>query len=1779
MDKHPRSQKSFSLAVLLSLFAVTASSGQVPSQSARPASMDKNEVPTSTRQTLTPMERRVSLQDGRTLVLSGDGNTLIERDAKTGGITHRVELESVRIGASLTLMPEGRVLIWGGTTADGKLQPDGVWYDPRSRRIEPALGLPMSARAGHSATVLTDGRLLLAGGQGAGDGAQLWDERTGVLTHVQRHPGDRISGHRATLQGDGKVRLRGGGIAGRTTSTDVWFDPETSSFIERARNDNEPAQAPRMAGSLPRQGDQAVSTDALIAVRFTRRMRAQELNPSTVSLLGPGGMTPIDIVVVEEGRLVFARPRQALYPGSRYSLLVDGVHAVDGRAMPLAVLDFQTAVIAGPEEAEATAEQLPGNADLIQDTPAECGYLEKRQPCRRQGALKEGVWQPGQDNTDGRWRIPGNQPDLRNTELIDRIVRAMRFTSVMGQILRVDGVPVADVEISIGGRHVRTNRDGYFLLHEAPAGKQELYVDGTTANSAGVEYGQFVVGLDVKPGQLTQIPYTLYLPRITARDKSRIGSPLGRDTVLTHPDMPGLQVLIPRDTVIRDRKGRLVTELAIVPTPVNRAPFPVADNYPMYFTLEPGGATVQPLTPRAAEGIRIFYPNYDGHPTGTQANFWIYDPAEGWRVYGQGRVTSDGSRFAPEKGVALHQTMGGSYSVASNDPPTEPDQPPCSEACGSSGSGSGATAGDPIDLYTGEFFYSETDATLNDILPVAISRHYRPNDTGKREFGIGTTSNFGYRMFSPPGSRYDLLQLILPGGMPVDFTRIAGTGLTGTWQHSGGTTGFTGSVLKYVYDDQGYGLLLTLRDGAIMRFGNYAPNPLRWMQDKHGNRVEFVYDAGLLVRIVSSNGRYLALEHDGNNRVQRIRDHSGRIWAYAYDDNGFLARVTYPDGTTRRYGYRTEKLPGGKRKSRLESIHDQNGHRIVYNEFEARGEGGWSGRVVRQTQADGGIYRLEYDHVDGDTVGTLVTRPDGSQRRLVFDLVSHYPVSDTLGYGTALAQTTRFERDAAGRLSAKVDPLGRRSEYRYDAEGQLTGETHLPGTPEARKLAITYNTHGAPVSTTDALGRTTTLGYTDRCLSSVTDAAGQVRRITCNFAGQPAALSDPLGNRTRFEYEGYELTATIDPLGRRTEMRHDALGRVISMRDTAGHTARREYDAMGRIVRQIDAIGGVTETGYDANGNVMAVLLPHGAGITYAYDARNRLTARTDSLGQTERWTYDLMDRVTSHSDRNGALTRFQYDLLGRLVRVEQGQHVVTASYDAGDRVLSMDDSDTGTLRWSYNAFDEVVQASSPQGVVRYEYDRGGQRIAMTADAQPRVQYRHDAVGRLIRLWQGSENVAFDYDAASRLIRTTLPNGVETGYAYNPASQITGIAWTRPGQATLGTLGYGYDALGRRVAQTGTYASQLLPGASRGSNTFDDNNRQTQHDGKTLSYDANGNLLSDGQRTYHWNARNQLVAIKVGDSVQASFQYDPLGRRISKTEGGQTITYLYDGVDIVQERMGNTVNPVLTGPGIDQRFARNEGSERTYFLTDALGSTRALTNAAGEVVQRYDYTPYGQTRQLNAGTTNPYQYTGRERDGSGIYYYRARYYSPGMGRFISEDPIGLKGGANTYAYVSGNPLSYADPSGLARCYYAIYEERLICYPEHSDNNGVDIRVASGNNGGGSSCKNNPDCINIQSRGPIPIGEWRWDPDGWTGKPNGRVLEAEPETEDFGRDLFRTHSCANPFGPSLGPRFCSEGCITGTTSDIQTLNKLLDAEPGSSLRVSDWLPPRFPPPIF
>ncbi len=122
---------------------------------------------------------------------------------------------------------------------------------------------------------------------------------------------------------------------------------------------------------------------------------------------------------------------------------------------------------------------------------------------------------------------------------------------------------------------------------------------------------------------------------------------------------------------------------------------------------------------------------------------------------------------------------------------------------------------------------------------------------------------------------------------------------------------------------------------------------------------------------------------------------------------------------------------------------------------------------------------------------------------------------------------------------------------------------------------------------------------------------------------------------------------------------------------------------------------------------------------------------------------------------------------------------------------------------------------------------------------------------------------------------------------------------------------------------------------------------------------------------------------------------------------------------------------LLTGLGVDETFSRTDASGARHLLTDALGSTLALTDGTGAVQTSYSYEPYGKTTVSGTASSNSFEYTGRENDNTGLYFYRARYYNPGLQRFVSEDPIGLAGGVNVYAYVGGNPLSKTDPLGLA----------------------------------------------------------------------------------------------------------------------------------------------------
>lgn len=227
--------------------------------------------------------------------------------------------------------------------------------------------------------------------------------------------------------------------------------------------------------------------------------------------------------------------------------------------------------------------------------------------------------------------------------------------------------------------------------------------------------------------------------------------------------------------------------------------------------------------------------------------------------------------------------------------------------------------------------------------------------------------------------------------------------------------------------------------------------------------------------------------------------------------------------------------------------------------------------------------------------------------------------------------------------------------------------------------------------------------------------------------------------------------------------------------------------------------------------------------------------------------------------------------------------------------------------------------------------------------------------------------------------------------------------------------------------------------------SYNSANQMLTFNDKTITYDDNGNLTSVtnscGTTTFAWDARNRLVAINgftaaltstsTCEALTANFKYDAFGRRIEKSVNGRTIRCVYDRADIVQEIENGVVsaNHIRT-LNIDEPLARVTPTAVRFYQTDALGSVIGLVDENGTTKTIYNYDPYGNVAISGEQNDNPFQYTARENDGTGLYYYRARYYSPELQRFISEDPIGLSGGINLFAYVANNSVNWVDPRGL-----------------------------------------------------------------------------------------------------------------------------------------------------
>jgi len=203
------------------------------------------------------------------------------------------------------------------------------------------------------------------------------------------------------------------------------------------------------------------------------------------------------------------------------------------------------------------------------------------------------------------------------------------------------------------------------------------------------------------------------------------------------------------------------------------------------------------------------------------------------------------------------------------------------------------------------------------------------------------------------------------------------------------------------------------------------------------------------------------------------------------------------------------------------------------------------------------------------------------------------------------------------------------------------------------------------------------------------------------------------------------------------------------------------------------------------------------------------------------------------------------------------------------------------------------------------------------------------------------------------------------------------------------------------------------------------------------AYDANGNTLSDPSgKSYTWDFENRLTSVTVPGTGTTAFKYDPFSRRIEKISPSFTSIFVYDSDNLLEtlNASGSEVASYTQTQKIDETLAELRSSTTDYYQADGLGSITSLSTSAAALANTYTYDSFGNTTASTGTLRNYFQYAGREFDSeTGLYFNRTRYYDPNLGRFISEDSIGFKGGIDFYAYVNNRPINATDPTGLKPC--------------------------------------------------------------------------------------------------------------------------------------------------
>jgi RHS repeat-associated protein len=1620
--------KSSSLLIWVLIFGLLPLQATTSGERKSPHSRPRNARPVagSTGQTAT------LLPDGRTLLVGGEGphgvvSTIAIKDPQTGSTTEfKSGLLHARAWHTATLLPDGTVLVFGGQDDTKGLVSPGELFNPVAGQSSEVLIPALLVRAHHSATLLTDGIVLVAGGvDSAGDllrSLQSWDPRTGTVESLATSLLTPRRDQKASLNDDGSVLFWGGiSSTGLELTYGEVFDPSTGAEQIVASPDSLGSNQlePFVEASLPSDGATNIPVNPLVAVRFSKPLAVQSVNATTVTLSQSGNAIAAKVVPVEGGILAFLTPAAALNTETSYTLEVVGAQDPSGNQIQPATVVFTTG-------------GSSGTGAILGSNSAASGANDETGPL---------------DNT--AFRLPA-------------LHAANGQTALAGQVLKLSGKPLTHVLLQIDDKTAYTDGMGRFLLENITPGHHAMVIDGSTANHDSVEYGIYDDGVDVESGQTTVLNYPIWMTPLDRKHEVSIPSPTTSEFVVTNPSLPGLELHLPPNTVIKDRNGNVVTHLSITPIPVNQPPFPLPRGVevPIYFTIQPGGAFIDMPAGTWAKGAQLYYPNWRKAKHGTPFDFWNYDPvAKGWYVYGEGKVSSNGNTVVPDKGVEIYQFTGAMVG---------------SSVAAAAKWLMGLFGGDPVDLSSGLFSTRKTDLVLPDVIPISFERTYRTQDSVSRPFGIGASDS--YEMFLiGDTSPYTYVELVLSDGERFYFYRTSsGTGFTNAvYAHTGTPSSWYGATITNIDSISSpppitnTEWVLRTKDGTQYCFpdglNQTAPGlmALLGIVDRNGNVLTITRDGnGNKTKITSPNGRYITFQNDSNNRITQAQDNSGRTVQYQYDAIGRLSQVTDAAGGTWQYTYDSN--------NNMLTLEDARGITYLTNVYDT------GGNVTQQTLADGSTYQYSWTFTSNtaqppfainggsgslppggssvavETFQTCsgcsegyaplvtqvdVTDPRGYVRHVTFGSTG-YPASDTRANSQTEQQTTTYQYYADNLLQSVTDQLGRTTSYVYDSNANTTSITRLSGTSNAVTTSTTYDTTFSEVQTaTDALSHTTHFGYdTNGNLTSITDPLSHQTNLTYTAQGQVSSVTDPLGNISRFFYSLGDLVGKSDPLGRTISQTRDGVGRSVATTDPLGQTTRVAYNFLNEPTSLTDPLKGASSFTYDPNGNLLSVTDANSHTTTYTYNNMDRLATRTDPLTHSESYQYDGNGNLTQFTDRRGKISVFAYDGINRKTLAGYGEttgptyeSTVTNTYDAGNRLTQTVDSISGTITRAYDGLDRLTSETTPgSNTVSSTYDAAGRRTSLTVPGQSAANYTFDNANRLTQIAQGSATVSFNYDNANRRTTLTLPNGITISYNYDSASEVTGLTYAN-GSTSLGNLVYGYDLAGRRVSIGGSYASTSLPLAVS-ITSYNANNQLTTWGTANLYYDADGNMTSDGTHSYVWDARNRLSQIDSGTT--ASFVYDPFGRRASKTISSTQTGFIYDGANPVQELSGTTVTANSLMGGVDEVFLRTDSAGTRSFLTDVLGSTLALTDSSRTAQTTYSFDAFGNTTVSGSSATNSFGYTGREIDLPSLYYYRSRYYSPLLQRFLSEDPIGFLGGINKYAYVANSPMNFVDPLGL-----------------------------------------------------------------------------------------------------------------------------------------------------